>query len=140
MSIGVRQLAHVCILTHDVDAALAFYTGPIGLKTAFEFTRNGKFYGFYLDAGARTFIEVFHNDEAPFGKTGQVNHLCLEVADLKAAVANLRAAGIEVTERKFGVDDTWQAWLKDPSGTPIELFEYTAKSAQFVGGDRVADW
>ena len=140
MSIGVRQLAHVCILTHDVGAALAFYTGPMGLKKSFEFTRNGKFYGFYLDAGARTFIEVFHNDEAPFSKTGQVNHLCLEVADLKIAVSRLRAAGIEVTEPKFGVDDTWQAWLKDPSGTPIELSEYTHKSAQFVGGDRAADW
>ena len=140
MSIGVRQLAHVCVLTDDVDAALAFYTGPMGLKKAFDFTRGGKFYGFYLDAGARTYIEVFHNDEAPFSKTGQVNHLCLEVADLKIAVSRLRAAGIEVTEPKFGVDDTWQAWLKDPSGTPIELFEYTHKSAQFVGGDRAADW
>ena len=140
MSIGVRQLAHVCIFTHDVDAALAFYTGPMGLKKAFDFTRGGKFYGFYLDVGARTYIEVFHNDEAPFVKTGQVNHLCLEVADLKAAVASLRAAGIEVTEPKYGVGDTWQAWLKDPSGTPIELFEYTDKSAQFVGGDRAADW
>jgi hypothetical protein len=29
---------------------------------------------------------------------------------------------------------------RDPSGSRIELFEYTSKSAQFVGGDRVADW
>lgn len=140
MSIGVRQLAHVCILTHDVDAALAFYTGPMGLSKSFDFHRNGVRFGFYLGSGGRTFIEVFHNDDAPFPKTGQVNHLCLEVADLKAAVTSLRAAGVEVTEPKFGVDDTWQAWLKDPSGTPIELFEYTPESAQFVGGDRVADW
>ena len=25
-------------------------------------------------------------------------------------------------------------------GVKIELFEYTAKSAQFTGGDRIADW
>lgn len=26
------------------------------------------------------------------------------------------------------------------SGAPVELFQYTAKSAQFVGGDREIDW
>ena len=30
--------------------------------------------------------------------------------------------------------------IKDPSGTKIELFEYTDRSAQFVGGDREANW
>ncbi|TIU37930.1 MAG: VOC family protein, partial [Mesorhizobium sp.] len=34
----------------------------------------------------------------------------------------------------------FQAWITDPNGVRIELFEYTAKSAQFTGGDRVADW
>ncbi len=138
--INVRQLAHVCVFTHDVAAAEAFYTGPIGLTKTFDFLKDGRRIGFYLGTGARTFIEVFTNAEAPFARTGQVNHLCLEVGSIQAAVTALRAAGIEVTEPKYGIDDTWQAWLKDPSGTPIELFEYTTKSAQFVGGDRVADW
>lgn len=56
------------------------------------------------------------------------------------AIKQIRAKGVEVTDKKYGVDDTWQAWTKGPSGERIELFEYTAKSAQFVGGDRVADW
>ena len=30
--------------------------------------------------------------------------------------------------------------MTDPNGVRIELFEYTPKSAQFVGGDRIADW
>ena len=42
--------------------------------------------------------------------------------------------------KKRGVDGTWQCWLTDPDGTKIELFEYTEDSAQFKGGDRVANW
>ncbi|TIP51868.1 MAG: VOC family protein, partial [Mesorhizobium sp.] len=45
-----------------------------------------------------------------------------------------------VTPKKLACDDTYQAWITDPNGVRIELFEYTAKSAQFAGGDRVADW
>ncbi|TIN52895.1 MAG: VOC family protein, partial [Mesorhizobium sp.] len=37
-------------------------------------------------------------------------------------------------------DDTFQAWIRDPNDVKIELFEYTEKSAQFAGGDRIADW
>lgn len=140
MTITVRQLAHVCVFTHDIAAAERFYTETLGLSKTFDFFKDGQKIGFYLGAGARTFIEVFIHGEAPFARTGPVNHLCLEVENLEAAVASLRAAGVEVSAPKYGVDDTWQAWLKDPSGVPIELFQYTDKSAQFLGGDRVADW
>lgn len=136
----IRQLAHVCLFSHDLAAVEAFYVGALGLRKCFDFTKKGAWVGLYLACGERTFIEIFLHDEAPFAKTGQVNHLCLEVPDLPAAVAELRAKGIEVTEPKYGCDDTWQAWLKDPSGSPIELFQYTAKSAQFQGGDREIDW
>ena len=140
MTIGVTQLAHVCVFSHDLTAAEAFYVGALGLTKKFNFTKQGKWVGLYLDCGARSFVEVFLHDEAPFAKTGAVNHLCLEVADLPAAVARLRALGVEVSAPKYGCDDTWQAWLTDPSGSPVELFQYTAKSAQFVGGDREIDW
>jgi lactoylglutathione lyase/glyoxylase I family protein len=140
MPIKTRQLAHVCTFSHDLAAAEAFYVGALGLTKVFDFTKKGAWVGLYLACGERTFIEIFLNDEAPFPKTGPVNHLCLEVDDLPAAVTELRGMGVEVTEPKHGCDDTWQAWLKDPSGVPVELFQYTAKSAQFVGGDREIDW
>ena len=70
----------------------------------------------------------------------QINHLCLEVESLDDAVAHVRGKGVDITDKKFACDDTWQAWVTDPNGVRIELFEYTDKSAQFVGGDRVADW
>jgi len=59
---------------------------------------------------------------------------------MDAAVAHIRKMGVPITDKKLGVDETWQAWTADPNGIKIELFQYTPKSAQFVGGDRVADW
>jgi glyoxylase I family protein len=140
--IGVKQLAHVCVLTHDLKASEHFYCEVLGLNKMFNFTRTGGRIGFYLDTGARTFIEVFTNPNAPFTQQGQVDHLCLEVVSLDKALEALRRHGIEIRDgqKKKGVDETWQAWIKDPSGTKIELFEYTDKSAQFVGGDREANW
>jgi lactoylglutathione lyase/glyoxylase I family protein len=136
----VRQVAHVCIFAHDLAATEAFWTDVLGMKIAFRFSRGGAPYGFYLDAGGRTNIEVFRKSESSFAETNQINHICLEVHSLDAAIAAIRAKGVTVTDKKLGVDDTWQAWAADPNGAKIELFEYTAKSAQFVGGDRVADW
>ena len=136
----IKQVAHVCIFAHDLAASEAFWTGVMGMPIAFRFTRKGAPYGFYLDAGGRTNIEVFQKSESAFSDANQINHICLEVNSLDAAVAQIRAAGVTITDKKLAVDDTWQAWTADPNGVKIELFEYTDKSAQFVGGDRAANW
>lgn len=136
----IKQVAHVCIFAHNLAATEAFWTGVLGMPIAFRFSRKGEPYGFYLDAGGRTNIEVFQKSGTSFSDANQINHICLEVENLDEAVAAIRAAGVEITNKKFGVDDTWQAWTADPNGVKIELFEYTEKSAQFVGGDRIANW
>ena len=138
--IDVRQVAHVCVLVEDLDRTREFYGRVLGLTTAFEFTKDGAPFGFYLNAGGRSHVEVFRRGAAPAG-TGIIDHLCLEVADLDAAIAHVRAEGVEpVRPKKRGVDGTWQCWLADPDGTKIELFEYTDESAQFTGGTREVDW
>jgi glyoxylase I family protein len=136
----VKQVAHVCMMTHDLAASEHFYCDVLGLNKAFEFSKNGERIGFYIETGARTWIEVFHHREAPFPTYGAINHFCLEVTSIDEAIRKIRAKGVEITDKKYGVDDTWQAWTRGPSGERIEHFEYTAKSAQFKGGDRIADW
>lgn len=139
-SIQVKQVAHVCIFAQDIDETKAFYKNVLGMEPVFHFLRDGKIFGFYLDAGGRSHIEVFQNDNAAYADKHNINHLCLEVENLENAVAHIKAQNIEVTAIKKACDDTYQAWIADPNGVKIELFEYTDKSAQFVGGDRVADW
>jgi glyoxylase I family protein len=140
MAIAVRQLAHVCIFAKDLAETKAFYRDVLGLEVAFNFTRGGEWFGFYLDVGGRSNVEVFLKPEAEYSREDQIHHFCLEVASIDDAVTHIRGLGVEVTDKKRGVDDTWQAWVTDPNGVRIELFEYTAESAQLVGGDRAADW
>ncbi len=138
--IAVKQLAHVCIFAHDLEQSRAFYRDILGLPIAFNFTRDGDVFGFYLGVGNGSFIEVFHKPGTSHAETNQINHLCLEVEDIAAAVEHLNANGVEATPKKIGCDGTWQSWIRDPSGVKIELFQYTENSAQFTGGDRVATW
>lgn len=136
----VKQLAHVCIFARDVEETAKFYEDVLGLEIKFRFTRKGDYFGFYLDTGGRTNIEVFRKSEASFAETNQINHMCLEVANMDEAVAHIRSKGVTISDKKFGVDFTWQSWTKDPNGVKIELFEYTDKSLQFVGGTCEANW
>jgi len=139
--IKVKQVAHVCIFASDLEETRRFYGDVLGMDIAFNFNRNSELFGFYLNAGGRTHVEVFHKPQAEFAETNQINHLCLEVEDLDAAIAHIESTGATLTRpKKKGVDETWQAWLTDPNGVKIELFEYTDQSAQWVGGDRVANW
>ena len=138
--IKVKQLAHVCIFARDLEATRGFYRDVLGMDTRFNFLRDGRIFGFYLDCGGRSHVEVFEKAEANYSDRNQINHFCLEVEDLDAAIAHIQSKGVVVTQKKHACDDTWQAWTSDPNGVKIELFEYTDKSAQFTGGDRVADW
>ena len=138
--IKVKQLAHVCILAQDLEATRGFYRDVLGMHTRSNFLRDGRTFGFYLDCGGRSHVEVFQKDASTYSELNQINHFCLEVENIDAAIAHIKAKGIDVTAKKHACDDTFQAWIRDPNGVKIELFEYTDKSAQFTGGDRIADW
>ena len=136
----VKQVAHACIFAHDLDETARFYAEVLGIEKVFNFTRDGEVIGYYLDAGNRTHIEVFDKPEAEFSERNAINHICLEVHSIDDTIAHVREAGVMITDKSCGCDDTWQAWIEDPNGVKIELFEYTPDSAQFVGRDRVAHW
>lgn len=139
--IKTKQIAHVCIFAHDLDETRSFYEDVLGMDTAFNFLRDDKIFGFYLNAGGRSHVEVFQKDATSFDESNQINHMCIEVENLDDAITHVQSKGIEPTRpKKRGCDGTWQCWLADPNGVKIELFEYTPESAQFTGGDRVADW
>lgn len=136
----VRQIAHTCIFAEDLAATESFYRDVLGMANVFNFTRDGKIFGYYMDAGGGTFIEVFHKAEASYSELNQINHICFEVVDMDEAIAHIRSQGVAARDKSKGCDDTWQSWIADPNGVKIELFQYTGESAQFVGRDRVAHW
>ena len=136
MPIAVTQLAHVCIFANDLAETRDFYRDVLGMEVDFNFTRNGAWYGFYLDAGGRTNVEVFLKPEAEYSDREPDQPPLPRGREHRRRRRAYPRPRTSMSPRSSACDDTWQAWITDPNGVRIELFEYTGKSAQFVGGDR----
>lgn len=135
-----KRLAHLCILADDLAAAEHFYCGVLGMERGFEFIKNGSLYGFYAKAGNDTYIEIFINEGKADNRRALMQHICLEVEDIDAAIAEIRAKGWQIGDKKLGGDNAWQAWMNDPSGIPIEIMQYTPQSSHFTGAPCPVDW
>jgi len=127
----ITGIAHACYVTSELERAIGFYRDKLGMTEAFPFVKpDGRKYGAYLHAGGRNFIEIFEGKTGPKAEGQSYQHLCLEVDDIEKTVAAIRAKGVEVTDPKVGTDRSWQAWIADPDGNPIELHHYTPESKQ----------
>jgi predicted enzyme related to lactoylglutathione lyase len=70
-----------------------------------------------------TAFAAFPNDTDYFGDGSKAWMINFRVADLDAMVAQLRAAGIEVTVAPESYPNGRFARLYDPEGNPVELWE-----------------
>jgi catechol 2,3-dioxygenase-like lactoylglutathione lyase family enzyme len=133
----IKQLAHVCIHTVDLEETARFYQEGLGLERGYEFIKDGDLFGFYIKLGRDTFIEVFKGDP---GDPGNINHVAIQVEEIDSVIDRLRRHGYEVGGKVLGGDRSWQAWTADPNGVRIEFQEYTPESMQLIGGTCVVDW
>lgn len=136
----IKQLAHISISSYDLSASEHFYCDILEMEKTFEFVKDGELYGFYAGAGQTTFVEVFIKENKLDRTPSIMRHMCLEVDDLDETITQIREKGWEVTEKTFGCDNSWQAWITDPSGVQIELMQYTNESSQFTGKPCDVDW
>lgn len=136
----IKQLAHINIGSYDLEASENFYCNILGFDKTFEFIKDGELFGFYAGVGNTTFIEVFSEAMKDKETTILLHHICLEVEDLEAVIAEIREKGWEISDKKLGGDNSWQAWISDPSGVQIELMQYTNESSQFTGKPCIVDW
>jgi catechol 2,3-dioxygenase-like lactoylglutathione lyase family enzyme len=56
----IKSLAHLCIFSKDLNRSLDFYSGALGLKRHFDFFKDGRLFGFYLQVAPNQFIEIFN--------------------------------------------------------------------------------
>ena len=133
----VSGMAHICMNVNDLAASERFYCQGLGLEKRFRFLKNGKEVGFYVAVDDNTFIEFFQTQSRTSAKDQQspFRHLCLQVDDIDRMTAHLRKHGIRVSDKTWGADGSYQAWIADPDGVPIEFHEYTAQSSQRTGQD-----
>jgi catechol 2,3-dioxygenase-like lactoylglutathione lyase family enzyme len=111
----------------DVPAAIRFYTTLLGFTVEQDASPA-------FAAVVRDGVRLLLSGEGSSGKRplpdgrqqvpGGWNRVHLEIADLAAEVARLRAAGVpfRTNEIVTGPGGT-QVILDDPSGNPVELFE-----------------
>jgi glyoxylase I family protein len=104
----------VSINVRDVPAALEFYTATLGLVPRTD-RPDFRFGGAWLDLGGQQVHLIEGDVPGPLGQ-----HFAIQVADLDAAVADLRRSGVEVST-PVAVGSNRQSFLRDPSGNSVEL-------------------
>jgi catechol 2,3-dioxygenase-like lactoylglutathione lyase family enzyme len=135
----IQSIAHICIMTADLEATRKFYGDILKMPCKFRFMKNGAVMGYYFQVSGANFIEVFETHDTQ-KNPGAIRHVCFEVQNIRSLQIHLRESGLEVLDPKMGPDHTWQLWCKDPNGIDVEFQEYTDKSLQKAGGDCIVDW
>ncbi len=103
----IRRIDHVAIVVKDIEAALRVYRDALGLTlTHVETIPEQDVKVAFLPTGDSEIelLEPINPDSgvAKFlAKRGEgIHHICLEVEDLEAALAQLAAHGVELIDRE----------------------------------------
>jgi glyoxylase I family protein len=110
---------HVSINVTDTAAAVDFYTTVLGLTVRTD-RPDFSFGGAWLNLGSQQ-VHLLEIDLP----TQKGQHFAMWVADLDAAVAEIRSHGVAVSDPK-PVGPGRQAFLHDPSANLVELNEPSA--------------
>ena len=117
----VRGIDNVLFAVGDLDGAVDFYAGRLGLPLAFRMEEPG--------------IALFRLGDEPPGlllRRGPVTgagegfqRLWLEVADARATAAVLADAGVTIPNEPFPVATGWTVEIADPWGNVVGFTDYT---------------
>jgi catechol 2,3-dioxygenase-like lactoylglutathione lyase family enzyme len=116
-SLTVERLDHVSIIVTDVDRALAFYTGVLGL-TEIPRPRSFDFPGAWLQVGP----EVIHLLGQPAPDVRGRRHFCLWVTDVDGSARYLAARNLPVRwDTKYKIEGIDRFFTEDPDGNRVEI-------------------
>jgi catechol 2,3-dioxygenase-like lactoylglutathione lyase family enzyme len=127
---GVRDNPTVRYFVGDLDAAIEFYCQRLGFE---EELRSAPAFAMLYGGGFRLLLSVPGLPGAgrplPDGTVpaaGGSNRITLQVTDVTAAVAELRAAGVRIRADVSAGVAVRQALIEDPAGNLVELYEPAA--------------
>lgn len=126
-------------IVHDVDAAIAFYTQHLGFRLEmhpappFAMLSRGELRLALSAPNPRGGGGQPMPDGRP-QEPGGWNRFAIQVDDLAASVASLRAAGVRFRNDIVTGVGGKQIIAEDPSGNPVELFQPTQPAARRSGG------
>lgn len=113
----VTGVHHVSLNVTDLDRSLAFWVDTIGLRPVDR--PDLGFAGSWLAAGDQQ-LHLLAIGRVP-ADTGQ--HFAVAVDDLDAAVGELRASGVAVSDPVALPTGARQCFCHDPDGNRLELHE-----------------
>ena len=117
----ISGIGHVAIRCSDLAESLRFYTEVLGLRKAFELTRDdGSVWLVFWQISKDVFIELFPGERMLkiTGSSIGFTHLCLQVDDMQATLAHLAAKGLDVGEH-YGGGWSGSIGSKTPMGCPL---------------------
>jgi catechol 2,3-dioxygenase-like lactoylglutathione lyase family enzyme len=127
---GPRDHPTVRYFVGDLDAAIEFYCQRLGFE---EELRSAPAFAMLNGGGLRLLLSVPGLPGAgralPDGTVpaaGGSNRITLQVTDVTAAVAELRAAGVRIRADVSAGVAVRQALIEDPAGNLVELYEPAA--------------
>lgn len=134
--VSILGVDHLNLRVADLDRALAFYTGVLGLR---EIRRNRRADGgvslLALRAGnAIIFLQPAPGYTPPPHGQGGLDHYSLEIEpqDPERLAARLRARDVEIVQGpvgRFGAHgDGTSVYVRDPDGHQLELKQYAPQS------------
>ena len=126
-----RRIDHIGVATDDLDGAIALYEGKLGMPVAHRETVESQgVEAVLLDVG-ENHVELLRPvaDDTPVGrflaKRGPgLHHVAYQVADIEAALAELRTAGVRLIDEapRTGIRGSRVAFLH-PSASGAVLTE-----------------
>ena len=132
---------HFGLRVADLDRSLAFYTA-VGYEVVGTVpdTPMGDLTMLKLPDDEFVTIELVSGPSRDGASgDGRLSHFVIKVESMKATMADLAAAGIDVQvpDSPDGTDDFLTTWIADPDGNRIELVQWPAGHAE---GVTAADW
>ncbi len=132
---GVKKINHVAVVVADIDAALAFWQDALGLELHHvEDVPSQKATVAFLPVGDSE-VELVKptTDDSGVAKFlaergGGMHHLCFEVDDIAAKLAEMKAKGVRlINETPIELPGRKMAFIhpKSTGGVLVELYEVT---------------
>ena len=125
MSVTVSQVGHVVLRVADLDRAVAFYRGVLGLPEVARRIYGNEPWVFLSTGNSHHDIALVEAPEALNAGSGSLHHFALKVGDslneLAQVKSTLENAKVPVhAELDFQVSQA--LFVSDPDGTLIELY------------------
>ena len=117
----VTALHHVNVTVSSEleEAAKEFYGGALGLKQVPKPSTSRQSGAWYQIGANQLHLSVETEEGGPLSS----RHVCFSVADLSAAEARFREAGVEIIPDPRPAPGTLRFYVRDPGGNMLEIVQ-----------------